>query len=431
MSFQLHEDTVDGLRIVTVETPHLHNAFIGVFVRTGSRHEQPRTSGVSHFLEHLFFRGSAGYPDSVKMNAAVEDVGGNLNGATARDHGLYDTVIHPPHVHVGLKVLGDMLTRPLLRELDIERQVILEEILDEVDERGRQIDLDNLSKDAMFGAHPLGAPIAGNRKTVASISERQIREHFEQHYVRENMLVAVAGKVYHSEVLAHVEQFFAGLPHGSTSSEKPPSRAPKGPHFHYVQHDDAQTAFRLTFPTVPRPHPDSIPLDLLRRVLDGGLSSRLPFRVVERRGLAYSISASMELFTDAGLFDVEAASAPEKAAQVVDEVLAVLEEVRQDGVTDEELERARRRYRMFLETSQDYPADLATWFGLNWLFDHRESLEQRLELVERVTLDDLQRVARGYLGRDNLITVGVGQRKGRAALERAARAEALGRTGRR
>src|ERR671929_406710 len=165
----------NGLRVVTVELPHLHTGMIAVYVRAGSRHEDPARNGVSHFLEHLFFRGSEGYPEGRAMNALVEDCGGALNGVTTRDHGYYFSPVHPERLEVPFAVLGDMLARPLFKEIEIEREVILEEILDEVDEKGRDIDVDNLTKRALFVGHPLGMKIAGTPETVSRLGEADLR----------------------------------------------------------------------------------------------------------------------------------------------------------------------------------------------------------------------------------------------------------------
>ncbi len=146
MNDPVHKSVLaNGLRVVTVELPHLHTGMIAAYVRAGSRHEEPSRNGVSHFLEHLFFRGSEGYPDGRTLNALVEDCGGSLNGVTTRDHGYYFSPVHPERLEVPLAVLGDMLARPLFKEIELEREVILEEILDEVDEKGRDIDIDNSS----------------------------------------------------------------------------------------------------------------------------------------------------------------------------------------------------------------------------------------------------------------------------------------------
>jgi predicted Zn-dependent peptidase len=419
MSFTYHRDTLpNGLRVVTIETPHLHTALLAVYVRTGSRHETSASNGVSHFLEHLFFRGSEGFPDTVRMNAAVEEVGGNLNGVTTRDHGYYYTPLHPAHLDVGLEIMGDMLTRPLLTDMEVERRIILEEMLDEVDEKGRDIDIDNLSKRLLFPDHPLAFKIAGTRESVSRLTHEQVREHFVRHYVTGNLVVTAAGRVRREQVLELVDEHLSRLPRGPTSTESPPPSTPPGPRFHFVSHDESQTEFRLSFRTVPEQHEDWPALQLIRRFLDDGLSSRLPFEIVEKRGLAYSVQASLESFHDAGLFEIEAASAPDRASLVVAETQRVLGGLCAVEVGDEEMARARRRHRMLLEFSQDAPGELAGWFGGTELFRRPESLSRRVELVEAITAARVREVARRYFTRDNLTVVAVGQRRGTKALER-------------
>jgi predicted Zn-dependent peptidase len=419
MSFTYHRDALpSGLRVVTIETPHLHTALLAVYVRTGSRHETAASNGVSHFLEHLFFRGSEGWPDTVRMNSAVEEVGGNLNGVTTRDHGYYYTPLHPAHLDVGMAIIGDMLTRPRLTDMEVERQIILEEMLDEVDEKGRDIDLDNLSKLQLFPSHPLAFKIAGTRESVSALTHPQVLEHFARHYVTGNIVVTAAGRVSHDEVLALAERHFAGLPRGPATTEAPPPASPAGPLFHFTAHDEAQTEFRLSFRTVPEHHEHWPALQLLRRFLDDGLSSRLPFEIVEKRGLAYSVHASLEAFHDAGLFEIEAASAPDKASLVVAETFRVLGELCTTEVSEEELARAKRRHRMLLEFAQDSPGELAGWFGGTELFRRPESFNRRADMVDATTAAQVREAARHYFARENLTVVAVGQRKGIKALER-------------
>jgi predicted Zn-dependent peptidase len=426
MSFQYFRDVLpSGLRVITVETPHLHTALVAAYVRVGSRHEDRGTNGVSHFLEHMFFRGSQTYPDTLRMNAAVEDAGGNLNGVTTRDHSYYYTPLHPEHLDVGVRILGDMLTRPLLPQIDIERQIILEEMLDEVDEQGRDIDVDNLSKMELFGGHPLALKIAGTADSVKGLTLPQLRTHLARHYVAGNLVVTAAGDVHRDRVLELVTDAFNALPQGPSTRDLPPPRPEDGPRFRFVHHEDAQTEFRLTFRTVPEQHPDHLPLQLLRRVLDDGLSSRLPFNIVERRGLAYSIHAGMESFDDVGLFEVEGASAPAKASLVVEEICRILAELSERDATEEELARAKRRNRMFLDFAQDSPGELAGWFGGTEVFRTPESFDERARLVEAQTARDVRRVARRYFTRKNLLVVAVGPRKGVKALEQVVRAAEL------
>src|SRR5437764_13957912 len=204
----------NGLRVVTVELPHLHTGMIAAYVRAGSRHEDPPRNGVSHFLEHLFFRGSEGYPDGRTLNALVEDCGGSLNGVTTRDHGYYFSPVHPERLEVPLAVLGDMLARPLFKEIELEREVILEEILDEVDEKGRDIDIDNLAKRALFPGHPLGLKIAGTPATVAALTEEHLRTQHARAYGARNIVLAAAGPLRHERVLSLADAHFGSLRSG-------------------------------------------------------------------------------------------------------------------------------------------------------------------------------------------------------------------------
>lgn len=419
MSFSTYRDVLpNGLRIVTIETPHLHTALLSVYLRTGSRHETPENNGVSHFLEHLFFRGSEGFPDTVRMNALVEEVGGNLNGVTCRDYGYYETPLHPSHLGIGVKIMGDMLTRPLFTHLDVEKKIILEEMLDEVDENGRDIDVDNLSKRALFGDHPLAMKIAGTPETVQAMTLEQIRAHYARNYVTGNMVVTVAGRVKREEVVALVGDAFARMPVGAVNTEHAPVLREGPPALFYTAHEESQSAFRLTFPGVPEHHEDFPALLLLRRVLDDGLSSRLPYRIVEQKGLAYSVQAIMDAYDDAGMFEIDGACAPEKAGEVVEEIVDIVSDLGTRDVSEEEIARAKRRQQIFLEFAHDSPGELAAWFGMTELFRPPESFAERIAATARVDAKVLRQVAQRYLDPRRVTVVAVGPKKGRKPFER-------------
>ncbi len=413
----------NGLRVLTVPAPGLHSAMIALYVRAGSRHETSAANGVSHFLEHLFFRGSQAWPDTVAMNAAVESAGGNLNGITARDHGCYYTPIHADELPTGLAILGDMIRRPLLREMDVEREIILEEILDEVDGDGRDIDADNLSKRLAFGRHPLGFKIAGTPEIIRSIGEDAVRAHHARFYVGANLVLCVAGPVRESEVVELAEEHLGQLPRGRLSRDLAPPPWPEGPRLEHVEHEDAQSELCLNFPCPPEHHPDYPVHLIIRRILDDGLSSRLPFEVVERRGLAYSLHAGIDAFADTGMFVVDGACAPKKLPRVVSEILRVLGELAGTPVAEEELLRVQRRHRMTLAFSLDSAAELAGWYGSGEVLHAPEGFEERCRRVEGVTPEDVRRVARATFTRENLVAVFVGPTtvRGRRELERAVR----------
>lgn len=415
-----------GLTVVTVETPHLHSVMCAVYVRVGSRHESLETNGVSHLLEHLFFRGSTRFPDSVRMNAAVEAQGGNLNAVTMRDSSCFYTPTHVDGVGVSLEILGDMLTRPKLTHLETEKRIVLEEMLDEVDEKGRDVDLDNLCKRALFEQHPLAMKIAGTPESVRGLTLRQVKRHFERAYVAGNMVVSVSGPLSHRAVMPSVKKAFRHVPSGLRLSEEAPAVSVSGPRVEYTALEEAQVEFRLCFPTVAEDHPDAPALNLLRRVLDDGLSSRLPYNIVEKRGLAYSVGAMIETFHDAGTFEIDGACAPENLGRLIEEVLKTLATLRAGKISAEELKRAQTRFAMHLDFLQDSPGELCGWFGGVELFRPAESFDRKKAELRALKVSDLRAIARKYLSAERLLIVGVGPKEAKKRAEKAVqRAAAL------
>ena len=418
----------NGLRVVTVGLPHLHSGLVSVYVRAGSRHETEQTNGVCHFLEHLFFRGSEGFPEGRAMNALVEDVGGDLNGVTCRDHGFYLTPVHPRRLEVPFAVLGDMLARPLFKDLELEREVILEEILDEVDEDGRDIDVDNLAKRGLFEGHPLALKIAGTRDTVSGITEEQLRAHHARAYGARNLVLVAAGPLAHAEVLRLAERSFGGLPPGvALADDPPPPPFDNGPRLVLVDHKESQTQVQLCFRSPPEDHPDFPALRVLRRILSDGLASRMQAELVEKRALAYSVGASMDGFSDCAVFDVGAACAPKKAPAVAQAMLELLGELCDTDVGEAELDRARRKSRIRIEFMRDAPGDLCEWWGTGELLHTpAEGLEQWLGRIEAVSAADVRRAANAVFKRGRLLGCVVGplgsqERKLRDLLEAAER----------
>ena len=415
-----------GLRVLTVGMPHLHAGLINVYVRAGSRHESARNNGVSHFLEHLFFRGSAGFPDGRALNALVEDAGGDLNGVTARDHGYYTSPFHPAHLDVPLRVLGDLLARPLFKDVAIEREVILEEILDEVDEDGRDIDVDNLCKRAIFREHPLALKIAGTRDSVAALGEPDVRDWHARAYGASNLVVAVAGPVEHARVAEMVNEFFKYLQPGESLEDGPPPAIPERsePELVLVEHKgESQTQVQLSFAGPSEEHPDYAALRILRRILGDGLSSRLQGELVEKRALAYSVGAGSDPFTDCSVFDVGAACAPKKAPQVAEALLELLADLCEREVPEGELARAKGKARIRVEFMQDSPGEMVEWYGLDELLRGRqESPLHWIERMEDVSAAGLREVARRTFARNRLVGCAVGPLGGAHKVEKKLRA---------
>lgn len=417
----------NGLRVVTVAMPHLHSAQVAVYARVGSRHERPETNGLSHFFEHMVFRGCDGFEDSTALNAAMEDLGGVLDGFTTRDYSAFQSTVHPRHVGEATEILAQMFRAPKFQSIDIERQIILEEMLDALDDRGREIELDVIAHRLAFDGHPLGQSIDGPRKNVRRFSTDDLHQHRKAFYGAQNLVLCFAGAVDPSQCQKIARRTFGKLFEGQPSKEGRAPGLPKNPaRTRFVQSDDSQTRCRMSFRTVSDVHADYPALLLLRRVLDGGLSARLQVELVEKRGIAYEIGADFEVYSDCGMLDFELAVAHRKLSYAITELGKLLADLRNEGVTQAELDRVRHRARISLEMGLDSPGELAHWFGANRLFHEPEPPQARMASLEKVTVKDVRRIARKYLHprRMTLAAVGGADRPVVAGARRALKAVA-------
>lgn len=419
----------NGLTVSTVRIPHLHSACLSIYCRVGSRHETKETNGLSHFLEHMFFRGCAGFSDSTALNTAMEDLGGTLDGFTMRDHSSYHSTIHPSYVEEATNIFGEMFRAPSFRDIDIEREIIGEEILDSLDDRGRVIDLDAIAHREAFHEHPLGQSIDGPRKNLRRFSVDDLFAHRKAFYGGRNMVLCFSGNIDPARCVTYAERAFGDMQAGKPARAQAPKRTAAPGKLTFVRFDDPQTRARVSFRTVSDAHADYPALLLIRRILDGGLSGRLPVALIERRGIAYDVFADVECFADCGLFNFEFAVAHKKLTYALEALGNVIIELVNDGVATEELERVRRRARIGLEFTLDSAGELNSWFGATQLFHDPIAPEARMQQLEAVTDDHLRRVAKKYFSAKRMTVAAVGGadvRTVRAARKSVARiAEAL------
>src|SRR5215510_10480112 len=207
----------NGLRVITVPQQHLHSANVAVMVKVGARHETARDNGISHLLEHMLFRGSARYPSAYALNRAIEELGGTLHGATHADFTLFEVTLPPGNVDSGIEILGELFARPSFSELGVEKRIVREEILEYLDEQGREVDPDNISRELMFGTHPLGMTITGSLANLEELGTNELRSHMLRHYVASNMVLCVAGPVDQRSVLQAALKHFGILRTGAPS----------------------------------------------------------------------------------------------------------------------------------------------------------------------------------------------------------------------
>jgi len=388
--------TRSGMDVVTVPMAGRSSGQACLYVRSGSRYEPDDAGGVSHFVEHMLFRGSREDPDGKRTTRELERVGGTLDAGTTRDHVYYSTPFPMGEWRTAVRALGRLVCEPLFEPaaVELERSVILEELLDEYDGDGRDVSLENLSKRAVFGAHPLASPIAGTPASVRSMTAAHLREHHDRHYTPRNLVLCVAGPVSPDELLPFVETVFEALP----SVDAGPVTASTAPATYFgglvhVEHEASLTQLRLCFPALIDGHPDHAAQQALLHALDDGFGSRLPARLIEQQGLLYRVRADLDDYADTALLELDAGCSPEKVGDAVDALRRLLEELREGGIDADELERSRSRWRAYIRYGVDSPATLAAWLGGTRIFRSPPSLEERLCALDDVSTDAVRRVA--------------------------------------
>jgi predicted Zn-dependent peptidase len=395
-----------GLTIATDRVPGARSVAIGVWVAVGARDEPAELAGVCHFLEHLLFKGTPTRSAS-DISRTVDRVGGDINAFTSKEYTSYYCRMPRRHVATGVELLGDVLTRSLMEDQDVEseRQVILEELAMDDDSP------DDVAMRAfageVFDGHSLGRDTAGDRKTVSAIGGDDIRGFHAQHYRAGNTIVSIAGDVEHDELVDQVEQALVDLPPGDGRIAR--SQPDGMGHGRRIHDDTEQVHLVVGGRAMSREDPDREALDVVNHVLGGGLSSRLFDEIRERRGLAYSVYSATSNYADTGMWSVYAGTLPEHVDTVRGLVRTELARLLTDGITDEELGVAVGylvgAYEMGLE---DTGARMSRLGGMLVTRGEVIPVDEQLRRWERVDHADIRRAVDRVFGRAEPITVTVG-----------------------
>lgn len=385
-----------GLTVATERVPGARSVATGVWVGVGARDEPADLSGVSHFLEHLLFKGTE-QRSARDISAAIERVGGDMNAFTSKEYTSYYCRLPGEHLTLGLEVLGDVLSRPALRDSDVEteRDVILEELLMDDDSPEDVVHRD--LAEALFAGHPLGRETAGERTTVEAIAADDVRAFFAEWYRARNMVVAIAGPGSHDDVLGEVQRAFAGIGDGG---EAPARRGPEAcDATDHVRADDTEQAhFTVGYRAVCRTDERREALDVLNHALGGGTASRLFDEVRERRGLAYSVYSAASAYADAGALSVYAGTAPQHLPTVREVIDRELASIAAHGVTADELDIAVGYLcGAFVMGLEDTGARMGRLGGLLATTGGVRPVDEQLARWRAVTLDDVAAVAADVL----------------------------------
>jgi len=383
----------EGPRVISARLPGSRSVSAAAYVLAGSRLEAPAVAGVAHFMEHLTFKGTAGYPSSRAISEAIEGVGGSANAATDRESTVYWARVPLRQAAKAMDVLGELIVRPNLLEADIdqERTVIVEEIRSYLDDPSEYCQM--LIGQALFGDGALGREICGEEAGIRSLPTAAIRDFWGAMYRPANTVVAVAGDMDHDEVVALVAAAF-GSGAGVAPAFEPAPAIPAGPRVMTGKRDTTQAQLSIALPALRRDHEDSWNLAVLNAVLGDGMSSRLFLGVREEKGLAYDVSSGIVEYADTGALEISAGVDPERLPAAIEAILAELTRLADSPVPDEELAKAKAYLSGGLELRMDDTRHLASWIGgQEALHDRVYTLDEALASVEAVRTDDIARLA--------------------------------------
>lgn len=387
----------NGLRLLTCPMPHTRSVSLSFYVGTGSRHERPEEAGISHFLEHMLFKGTAKRPAAREIAEAIDSVGGILNGGTDREYTVYYIKVARPHMELALDILSDLVRHPIMdpAEMEKERRVVLEELAMVGDSPAQLADL--LLDSILWPDNSLGRDVGGTPESVAALTREGLLAYLRQQYVPNNLVISMAGAIGHEEVLAPVEAALGDWAPGQPAPWQPAtSLGNQRCAVRYKQTEEAHIS--LAAPALPLNHPDRYALSFLSVLLGEGMSSRLFMELREKRGLVYDVHTYVSQFLDTGAFNIYTAVGPQKATEALRVILAEVARLHADGPSEEELHKARELSKGRLLLRMEDTRNVSGWAGgQELLLGTVRTVEEAVAEMEAVTPDDLRRLAREIL----------------------------------
>ncbi len=384
----------NGLRLLTAPMPGMRSASIACNFAVGSRYESRPIAGISHFIEHMLFKGTQNYPTARLVSEAIEGIGGMFNGSTSKELTSYTARVPGEHLAAVLTVLADMIRRPLFEpaELEKERNVIIEELRSTKDDPQEWVSL--LIDETMWPDLPLGRDDAGFESVVASLQREQMLRYFDEYYRPNGLVVSIAGNIVEEETIGQIQELFSDWqPYVQTPYQKclPPLETRV---LNVIQKETEQVNLCLGTLGIAYTSPDYYAFMLINAILGDGMSSRLFQTIREERGLAYDIGSYFNSYAETGNFVVSAGIDPAQTEAATRAILEELTRICQTPVAADELTRTKAYIRGSMLLGMEGTHQVASWLG------SQESLrsavldiDQMVDLIEAVTPQDIQRVA--------------------------------------
>jgi predicted Zn-dependent peptidase len=381
----------NGLRLITERMPQVRSVTIGVWLMRGSRHETDARSGIAHFVEHMLFKGTDSR-SAEDIAQSIDSIGGQLDAFTAKEYASYYIKVLDEHLPLAVDLLSDIVLRPSFpaEEIEREKKVILEEIKMVEDTPDDLVH--ELFTQHFWEGHPLGRPILGSKETVESLTWDSLSDYFRGAYVAPNMIISAAGNLDHAQLRDLVSNAFASVSaNGETFAQSAPKVVPQ---VITRTKELEQSHVCLGTDSYPQSHEDRYVSYILNTILGGSMSSRLFQNVREKRGLAYSVFSGLSAYRDAGNITIYAGCSNEAVGEVIDLCVEELKQLKREPVPESELRRAKDHLKGSLMLSLENTASRMSHLARQEIyFDRHFGLDETLAGVQRVTTDDVRRVA--------------------------------------
>jgi predicted Zn-dependent peptidase len=406
--------TLDGGgRVITEPLPSVRSAAIGLWIGAGSRDEDDAHAGLSHFLEHLLFKGTRSY-SAFEIAEVFDTFGGELNASTARDYTVVYARVLDEHIDTALDVMTDMVFAPTLADLDAEREVVLEEIA-MIDDTPQER-VHDLLTESVFGDHPLGRPVLGSAEVISSISRRGVAAYHRSRYRADNIVLAAAGSVDHDHLVQLVQEM--STKRAAASARKPPARtllvAPPPPALRFERKDTEQYHVCVGAPGIARSDPRRFTATILDGVLGGSASSRLFQEIREKHGLAYAVYTFASQYSDTGQIGVYVGTREENLTACMEIVAAEIGTLADGGVQDEEVARAKENLKGRVMLAMELTSNRMSRLGKSLVTDSELlSLDEILAEIEAVDAKAVGELAGLLLAPEKLSVAAIGPREER------------------
>jgi predicted Zn-dependent peptidase len=405
------ETLPNGLTVITEVMPHVRSISVGIWIKTGSRRESPEINGITHFIEHMLFKGTTSRT-AEDIAREVDSIGGHLDAFTAKECVCYSTKVLDEHLPKAMDVLGDLVLNPRFDTEDLKKEkgVILEEL--KMDEDNPDHLVHEIFTQNFWKGNALGRPILGTKQTIKSLDRDALRSYYERCYEPRNMLVSASGNLSHKRLVNLVAKTFGGM---KPRKRELPGVAPETHSTIMLRHKAhlEQVHICLGVPSYPLPHERRYACYILNTILGGGMSSRLFQNIRERQGLAYAVFSELSPCSDTGCLSIYAGTSLESAHKVVDSIISEFRDLKNNLVPAEELRRSKDHLKgslmLSLESTTSRMSNLARqeiYFGRFF------SLDEIANRIEQVTAEDVNTVANEFFQRDAVAVTVVGNLEG-------------------